>query len=251
MIYNEKILNTLLGSSKKNNYLEIAQELNIPFKSIDKIRKILITRNSEEITSAIRTIYFNRINIEEKLHILKLLPEIVDVEKDWPCAIGQLEQRVMNLMKLINKNNIREILEQWGNDAEAYLIRRSIRYVLASVIEYYFVLFDRTIVPTLVNRKGVDFYYRGLPFDEKTVRYSSNLPNNDRALAKQLYSKQGEKRFNNDNRIFVVISPKDEINFEKIKESIKKFVKLDNPPIKISYIYKGVSYENLCYVIRI
>ncbi len=92
------------------------------------------------------------------------------------------------------------------------------------------------VIPTLKNKKGIDLFFDGQPFDlkitylPKEYDYKKALKD-PKSLAIWLYENQGAQRFGSDNRLFVILydskTPEDswklkrDINF--IRTEITKF----------------------------
>lgn len=84
------------------------------------------------------------------------------------------------------------------------------------------------VIPTIKNIKGIDIFFDGQPFDLKITYlprdYDSNQDDvikNPKKLAVWLYENQGEQRFGSDNRLFVVLL--DKKNIEKSWELKRDF----------------------------
>ena len=72
------------------------------------------------------------------------------------------------------------------------------------------------IIPTLKNNFGVDIFFNGQPFDLKTTYlprgYSiDEAIKNPKQLAVWMYENQGAQRFGADNRLFVILADKNNL----------------------------------------
>ncbi len=73
------------------------------------------------------------------------------------------------------------------------------------------------VIPTLASLKGIDLFYRGIPFDLKVSNFPRNLDyrlyaGNHKKLAVWLYENQSPTRFGANNRIFLVLANRTDIS---------------------------------------
>lgn len=120
------------------------------------------------------------------------------------------------------------------------------------------------IVPTLGHRKGVDFFIKGVSYDQKvakspTKEFMRRFGDNWRQqaiqspelVAEYLYKYQDEGRFGADPRLYIVYLDED-VSAERIEQLIQQ-ADLDKP-LHVSFTYKHKStgekhYKVFCYVI--
>jgi len=120
------------------------------------------------------------------------------------------------------------------------------------------------VIPTFANRRGVDFYINGEPFDQKVSRsvgrnfiaeygedYREIAISRPDLVAKCLYEYQDEARFGCEPRLLVVYLDSD-LEIEDIEDSLAE-VDFDNP-ININFEYRHsdgrtLIYETYCYIV--
>lgn len=147
----------------------------------------------------------------------------------------------------------------WKNQLASNLARDT-----SKVMELFLVINNEDIFPTLKNSGGVDFYYKGDPWDWKGSKSIGRKFMNDQTklgldpidvalsnpelVAKSLYENQSEDRFGYDPRHFIITLNKGFITNEKLLQSLSN---IDfGAPINLTFIRKktGESYTTTCLV---
>ncbi|MDI6739967.1 MAG: hypothetical protein QME74_06345 [Candidatus Edwardsbacteria bacterium] len=122
------------------------------------------------------------------------------------------------------------------------------------------------IIPTIKNIKGIDIFFDGQPFDLKVIYLPRDYDSltalkNPTELAVWMYENQGEQRFGDDNRLFVVLfdtkNPEDswklKRDFDLVFNRIDTFFDRERITGKdeIAFTYKGKSYTAVTKVLLI
>lgn len=122
------------------------------------------------------------------------------------------------------------------------------------------------VVPTISNVKGTDLFFAGQPFDLKVTYLPRGYDPaeaiaNPTSLAVWMYENQGEQRFGDDNRLFVVLLDKDapekswelKRNFDLLFERIVEF--FDGEEVteqdEMEFHFQGHAYRALSKVLMI
>lgn len=181
---------------------------------------------------------------------------------DWPFQPKMFDQHVHS----INRKNISE--KEKDNivsiDAIKYRRIKDINAQRNDYIEYLIFQHNDNVIPTLGNRKGVDFYINGVPFDQKVSRsvgrnfickygddYRKIAIQRPDLVARCLYEYQDEERFGSEPRLFVVYLDSD-LSLLDIEKSIRKAN--FNQPTNIEFYFthsNGIKalYQTYCYII--
>ena len=119
-------------------------------------------------------------------------------------------------------NNVRAKLH---NDITNYVICTWFNHWTTVLIEEHISMHPR-VVPTIKSRKGIDIFFDGQPFDLKVTYLPRGYDpikaiSNPSDLAVWMYENQGAQRFGSDNRLFVILLDKD--NLEKSWELKRDF----------------------------
>lgn len=183
-------------------------------------------------------------------------------EFDWPFQPNMFDQHV----HLLNRRQLPE--RQKDNmiamDAIKYRRIKDINAQRNDYIEYLIFRNNDNVIPTFSNRRGVDFYINGEPFDQKVSRsvgknfiaeygadYREIAIQRPDLVAKCLYEYQDEARFGCEPRLFVVYLDSD-LEIEDIDRSLAE-TDFDNP-INIAFEYRHsdgrtIIYRTYCYIV--
>lgn len=259
--------------NKKNYLIELFKETGNTSKiekNIEKLDEQIITSWSYETSKKIIREMFRN-------HPKFLMQQKLDIEIDkamndwntldlgdfeWPFSAMSFDQHVHSLNR--NKNLSEE-------EKDLFLTKEVIKFrrikQINSLRNDYIesLIFDNdNIIPTLGNRKGVDFYINGEPFDQKVGKsvgkafikeYGENYRevalNHPELVAKSLYENQDEERFGDEARLLIVYLDSN-VTSKKIQEQLKK---IDfSSPYEITFDYKHsnniiISHKTKCFVI--
>ena len=183
-------------------------------------------------------------------------------EFDWPFQPRMFDQYV----HAINRRNLAE-KDKDNLVATAAIKYRRIKDINArrnDYIEYLIFKNNENVIPTFANRRGVDFYINGEPFDQKVsrsvgqnfiARYGENYREiaiqKPELVAKCLYEYQDEERFGREPRLLIVYLDSD-LTIENIDHSLANanFQR----PINIAFDYRHsdgrtMHYKTYCYIV--
>ncbi len=122
------------------------------------------------------------------------------------------------------------------------------------------------VIPTIKSIKGVDIFFDGQPFDLKVTYIPSKYDpydalKNPKKLAVWLYENQGEQRFGDENRMFVVLFDREnpEKSWELKRDFNLIFNKIDDffgsekvsDDDQIVFTFRRKSYTTLAKVLLI
>lgn len=180
---------------------------------------------------------------------------------DWPFQPKMFDQHVHS----INRRNISENDKDNIVSIDAIKYRR-IKDINAQRNDYieYLIFQHNNVIPTFGNRRGVDFYINGEPFDQKVSRsvgrnfinkygddYRQIAIQRPDLVARGLYEYQDEERFGFEPRLFVVYLDSD-LSLENIENSLC-MVDLNIPTnIEFNFIHSNGRegrYQTYCYII--
>lgn len=183
-------------------------------------------------------------------------------EFDWPFQPRMFDQYV----HAINRRNLAE-KDKDNLVATAAIKYRRIKDINArrnDYIEYLIFNNNENVIPTFANKRGVDFYINGEPFDQKVSRsvgrnfiakYGENYREiaiqKPELVAKCLYEYQDEERFGCEPRLLIVYLDSD-LTIENIDHSLANanFQR----PINIAFDYRHsdgrtMHYKTYCYIV--
>lgn len=181
---------------------------------------------------------------------------------EWPFSAMSFDQHVhtLNRNKSLSEQEKDSVLSK-----EVIKFRRikQINSLRNDFIESLIFKNDN-IIPTLGNKKGVDFYINGEPYDQKVGKSVGKTfikefgPNyreialaHPELVAKSLYENQDEERFGDEARLLIVYLDSD-VNSKSIQEQLDK---IDfSSPYEITFDYKHsnnivISHKTKCFVI--
>ncbi|MGB9678139.1 MAG: hypothetical protein ACPLZ9_05915 [Candidatus Ratteibacteria bacterium] len=128
---------------------------------------------------------------------------------------GQLDQKIQTeyVRKIVRyKDLLNNVKAKLQNDVKNYVTCTWFNHWTTVLIEEHISTHPK-VIHTIKNIKGIDIFFDGQPFDLK-VTYLPRKYNPEEAvknpvkLAVWLYQNQGAQRFGADNRLFVVLSDK-------------------------------------------
>lgn len=151
------------------------------------------------------------------------------------------------------------------DDVTSYVIATWYNHWTTVLIEDHIGLHPKT-VPTLKNNFGVDIFFGGQPFDLKTTYLPRSYPideaiKNPRELAIWMYENQGAQRFGADNRLFVILADKNNLDqswklkrdFDFVFDKIDQFFNEATVSTKdeIVFTFKKKTYTTISKVLII
>jgi len=235
----------------------------------DLIKK-LIGLSHSKIDSFIKTKY--RVQIQERQKMIsdsKLIKEVQKVtDFNWGVVQGQLDQKIQAeyVRKFFRYQDLIDgIKGKLHDDVTSYVIATWYNHWTTVLIEDHIGLHPK-VVPTIKNNFGVDVFFDGQPFDLKTTYLPRGYPieeaiKNPRQLAIWMYENQGEQRFGADNRLFVILADRNNLDQSwKLKRDFDfVFGKIDqffneatvSPKDEIVFTFKKKTYTTISKVLII
>lgn len=235
-------------------------------KTIAKIDSQIIETWDYEISkSIIRNMFFK----SEKCILSKQKKDKIDLaihqwkelglgEIKWPFAAASIDNYIhkLNRSEKIPEQEKDKIISK---DIIRFRRIKEINQLKNDYIEYLVIHNNENVIPTFGNKRGVDFYIDGLPFDQKVSKsvgsdfikeygddYRTVAIESTSLLAKSLYEHQDAQRFGSEPRFLVVYLDTD-LTSDEIEDLLKS---LDfSSPMNIAFEYKGNKYKTTCYLI--
>lgn len=221
LVSKKELINLKLNSIRAKDLRELAQSLGVDYKDkIADIIKRLIGIPEKEIDEFMKQKSIEY--IEKRRKIIsdeKLKQELMKVKEfKWGVVQGQLDQKIqIEYVRKITKYNdlIQKIKNKLYDDITHYVIATWFNHWTTVLIEDHISQHPR-VIPTLKKYKGIDFFFDGQPFDLKITYLPRNYTleealMNPRNLIIWLYENQGAQRFGSDNRLFVVLASKNNL----------------------------------------
>ena len=198
-----------------------------------------------------------------------LLTELSRVEGiDWGVVQGQLDGKIQrDYVRVCTRYDelLGRVREQLHGEITNYAIASWYNHWSTVLIEDHISLHDN-VVPTIKNVGGVDVFFRDCPFDLKITYLPRNYDladalNNPTGLARWLYENQGAQRFGADNRFYVVVVDREDVeqswrlkrNFPLLADRIDRF--LDTATVsdadELRFVFNGRAYSPLCKILII
>ena len=223
MLVSEKELaNLKLKAVKADDLKELAASVGVESKgSAGDLIKKLIDLPQNKIDAFIKTKYQLQVRERQKMisdnELIKEVQKVTDF--NWGVVQGQLDQKIQAeyVRKFFRYQDlINGVKSKLHEDVTSYVIATWYNHWTTVLIEDHIGLHPK-IVPTLKNNFGVDIFFDGQPFDLKTTYLPRGYPideaiKNPRQLAIWMYENQGAQRFGADNRLFVILADKDNLD---------------------------------------
>ena len=221
LVSKKELINQKLKSIKVEDLKELAESLgeSVAGNGSDIIKRI-IDKSSEDIDEFIKRKYQSQ--IKERQRIISdedLKQELMKVESiSWGVVQGQLDQKIQKeyVRRFVRYNDlVNGVKNKLHDDITNYVIATWYNHWTTVLIEDYISQHPR-VIPTLKNYKGIDIFFDGQPLDLKITYLPRNYSleeaiKNPKELVIWLYENQGAQRFGADNRFFVVLASKDNL----------------------------------------
>lgn len=271
LVSKKELTNLKLKSIKAEDLKELAASVNIETKgSAGDIIKRLMDISKNKVDSFIRIKY--QAQIRERQKIISDRNLIREVQKvtnfNWGVVQGQLDQKIQAeyVRKFFRYDDlINGVKSKLHDDVTSYVIATWYNHWTTVLIEDHIGLHPK-IIPTLKNNFGIDIFFDGQPFDLKTTYlprgYSiDEAIKNPRQLAIWMYENQGAQRFGADNRLFVILADKNNLDQSwKLKRDFNfVFSKIDqffneatvSTKDEIVFTFKNKTYTTISKVLII
>ena len=221
LVSQKELINLKLKSIKADDLKELAAQNNIDNRgSVADLVKKLITLPENIIDDFIKDKYQSLIKArQDSISDNDLIKELQKVKNfNWGVVQGQLDQKIQTeyVRRFFHYDDlINGVKNKLHDDVTSYVIATWYNHWTTVLIEDHIGLHAR-IIPTLKNNFGVDIFFNGQPFDLKTTYlprgYSiDEAIKNPKQLAVWMYENQGAQRFGADNRLFVILADKNNL----------------------------------------
>ncbi len=241
LVSKKELINLKLNSLRTQELRELAESLGIDSKGkASDLIKRLIDIPEEKIDEFIKLKY--REYVEKRRRLIsdeELKQELMKVKEfKWGVVQGQLDQKIQTeyVRRFVRYNDLIErVKSKLHDDITHYVIATWFNHWTTVLIEDHISQHPR-VVPTLKKYKGIDIFFDNQPFDLKITYLPKNYTldealRNPKELIIWLYENQGSQRFGADNRIFVVLASKNNLeeswklkrDFEFIFNEIDRF----------------------------
>jgi hypothetical protein len=241
LVSKKELINLKLNSMRNQEIKELAEIFGIPIKgSKTDIIKNLITISESKIDNFIKNKY--REYIEQRREIIsdkELKQELMKVEEfRWGAIQGELDRKIQTeyVRKFVRYDELTQAVKnRLYNDILHYAIATWFNHWTTVLIEEHISQHPK-VIPTLKSYKGIDIFLDNQPFDLKITYLPKNYSleralQNPKDLIIWLYENQGAQRFGADNRLFIVLASKNNLeeswklkrDFEFIFNKIDKF----------------------------
>lgn len=196
---------------------DLANQLGVPSKgtAAEIIKRILAEGHDEgKINHFIKRRYLQRIDARRQLiSDDDLKQELFKVKTfSWGIVQGQIDQKIQSeyVRRIVRYDDlVSSVKSKLHDDITNYVVCTWFNHWTTVLIEEH-ISAHRAVIPTIKNVKGVDLFFDGQPFDLKVTYLPrdydpSSALKNPTELAVWMYENQGEQRFGDDNRLFVVL----------------------------------------------
>lgn len=242
LVSKRELINLKLNSLRVKELRELAESLGIDSKGkASDLIKRLIDVPEGKIDNFIKLKYQEYVEVRRRIiSDEKLKQELMKVKEfRWGVVQGQLDQKIQTeyVRRFVRYNDLIEgVKNKLHDEITHYVIATWFNHWTTVLIEDHISQHPR-VVPTLKNYKGIDIFFDDQPFDLKITYLPRNYSleealKNPRDLIIWLYENQGAQRFGADNRLFVVLASKNNLeeswklkrDFEFVFGEIDKFL---------------------------
>ena len=272
MLVSKRELTSLkLKSIKSDNLKELAESLSINSQgtATDLIKK-LIDIPQDRIGEFIKRKYQEQIKERQKLiSDDDLKQELLKVKEfKWGVVQGQLDQKIQTeyVRRFVRYEDlINGVKNKLHDDITHYVIATWYNHWTTVLIEDHIGQHSK-VIPTLKNNFGVDIFFDNQPFDLKITYLPKDFTleqilKNPKDLIIWLYENQGAQRFGADNRFFVVLASKNNLeeswklkrDFDFVFSEIDKFFDSASVSTKdeIVFSFKKKTYTTISKILII
>lgn len=218
LVSKKELENLKLGAIGSIDLRELAGILGVDSKgSVSDLIKRLIDAPQDKVDEFIKRKYKTQVGERQSLITDEdLRKELLKVnEFRWGVVQGQLDQKIQReyVRHFVRYEDLLSgVKTKLHDDIAHYVIATWYNHWTTVLIEDHISQHPR-VIPTLKNNFGVDIFFDNQPFDLK-ITYLPKDFTLDEALANPkdlivwLYENQGAQRFGDDNRLFVVLASK-------------------------------------------
>lgn len=269
----KEVLNLKLSAIPAPMLQDLANQLGVSSTgtAAQIIKRVLATEENEEtINRFIKQMYLQRIS--ERRSLISdddLKQELFKVKTfAWGIVQGQIDRKIQSeyVRRIVRYNDlVNSVRSKLHDDITNYVICSWFNHWTTVLIEEH-ISAHKSVIPTLKPIKGTDIFFDGQPFDLKVTYLprnydSASAKKNPTELAVWMYENQGEQRFGDDNRLFVVLfdTKNPDSSWELKRDFALVFNRIDTffdrEKIKagdeIAFTFKGKSYTAVTKVLLI
>lgn len=271
LVSKKELTNLKLKSIKSEGLKELAINLGIDSRgTVANLIKKLIDVPQNKIDEFIKVKYQRQ--IQERQNLISdqdLKQELMKVQDfRWGVVQGQLDQKIQTeyVRRFVRYEDlINGVRDRLHDDITNYVIATWYNHWTTVLIEDHISQHSK-VIPTLKNNFGVDIFFDNQPFDLKITYLPKNFTltqvlSNPKDLIIWLYENQGAQRFGPDNRLFIVLASKNNIeeswklkrDFNFVFSEIDKFFDSANVSTKdeIVFSFKKKTYTTISKILII
>jgi len=240
---------------------------------VGELIKNLISANihQEQVDNFIREKYVQKVaRRQAEVSDAELLRELRKVDRfQWGIEQGQLDNKIQ--VQYVRKyysyeNLLAHVKNELYDSIRDYVICTWYNFWTTVIIEDL-ISSHPNVIPTLKNKKGIDLFFGGQPFDLKITYVPKGYSNATDAisepqkLAVWLYENQGAQRFGADNRLFVVLhdkcKPEDSWKIKRdidfVKQNIDDFFRQEivSEANEIVFTFQGKTYTAIAKILLV
>lgn len=271
LVSKKELANLKLRAIKSDDLKELARILGVDSRgTATNLIKKLIDIPQNKIDKFIKEKYQTQAKERQKLISDEALKqELLKVKEfRWGVVQGQLDQKIQTeyVRRFVRYEDlINGVKSKLHDDITHYVIATWYNHWTTVLIEDH-ISQHQKVIPTLKNNFGVDIFFDNQPFDLKITYLPKNFTlekalRNPKDLIIWLYENQGAQRFGADNRFFVVLASKDNLeeswklkrDFDFIFSEIDKF--FDDASVstkdEIVFSFKKKTYTTISKILII
>jgi len=271
LVSKKELANLKLRAIKSDDLKELAETLSIDARgTASNLIKKLIDVPQNKIDEFIKRKY--QAQVKERQKVISdeaLKQELLKVKEfRWGVVQGQLDQKIQTeyVRRFVRYEDlIQGVKSKLHDDITHYVIATWYNHWTTVLIEDHISQHPK-VIPTLKNNFGVDIFFDNQPFDLKITYLPKDFTlaqvlKNPKDLIIWLYENQGAQRFGADNRFFVVLASKDNLeeswklkrDFDFVFNEIDKF--FDNATVstkdEIVFSFKKKTYTTISKILII
>lgn len=271
LVSKKELANLKLRAIKSDDLKELAGALGIDTRgTASNLIKKLIDVPQNKVDEFIKRKYQAQVKERQKLISDEALKQEVLKVKEfrWGVVQGQLDQKIQTeyVRRFVKYEDlIQGVKSRLHDDITHYVIATWYNHWTTVLIEDHISQHSK-VIPTLKNNFGVDIFFDNQPFDLKITYLPKDFTldqvlKNPKDLIIWLYENQGAQRFGADNRFFVVLASKDNLeeswklkrDFDFVFSEIDKFFNSASVSTKdeIVFSFKKKTYTTISKVLII
>jgi hypothetical protein len=221
LVTKKELTNLKLKAIKAPDLKELANNLGIESKGkVADLIKRMINIPQEKLDKFIKKKYQAQIQERQKIisdeELKKELLKVRDFR--WGIVQGELDRKIQTeyVRKFVRyKDLIQGVKDKLHSEVTSYVVATWYNHWTTVLIEDHISQHPK-ITPTLKSNFGIDIFFDNQPFDLKITYLPKewvleDALKNPKSLIVWMYENQGAQRFGADNRLFIVLASKDNI----------------------------------------